>query len=220
MKMNDIRDPYFMALLCDAFDVYNVGTFLEFLTQSPTEIGEKFHLNTFVRRRYPISKCISMAKFITESDYSPLPNGVPSHPTLHPTIPDTASTMQKFNLAEYCFEYVRNRDAMGIEIATVAAKKRAALEKLRSHIITVGRRLHTNKVRDDGSDDDGSSTNDGACILCMDNKVNVGFGPCGHVGHVCVCEKCFPASKLERCPICRSHIAQTLPLYFIYMYCF
>ena len=119
IMMNEIRVPYFMALLCDALEVYNLGTFLEFFTQSPTEIVDKFPLNTFLRHTYPIAKCCLLAKFIAESDYSPLPIGVRTHPTLFPTLPDTAITWGSFNFVQYHADYVRKEILWGSRLLTL-----------------------------------------------------------------------------------------------------
>ena len=110
---------------------------------------------------------------------------------------------------------------MGIEIADAAANKRAALDNQRSshhsNSMVKRRRRVTNQTRDDDKDNDSSnSTDNGDCILCMDSKANVAFGPCGHV---CICQNCNTGTKLQQmnyeCPICRSHIARTQSLFFI-----
>ena len=45
------------------------------------------------------------------------------------------------------------------------------------------------------------SSNDWACQICMDSKMNTAFCPCGHV---CCCEEC--AQQLCYCPLCKTFI--------------
>ncbi|KAJ8925294.1 hypothetical protein NQ315_009123 [Exocentrus adspersus] len=46
------------------------------------------------------------------------------------------------------------------------------------------------------------------CKICMDNQIDVVFLPCAHVVACTVC-----ASKVDRCPLCRSQFAQAQKLY-------
>ena len=39
------------------------------------------------------------------------------------------------------------------------------------------------------------------CTICMENKKNVVFLPCGHM---CTCAQCAP--QVDRCPLCRENI--------------
>ena len=43
------------------------------------------------------------------------------------------------------------------------------------------------------------------CQICAEQPVNCVFAPCGHM---CACVLC--AYKVQRCPICRSHIHQVV----------
>ncbi|XP_070706845.1 E3 ubiquitin-protein ligase LRSAM1 [Pempheris klunzingeri] len=46
------------------------------------------------------------------------------------------------------------------------------------------------------------------CVVCMENRSQVIFLPCGHV---CCCQVCSGA--LQNCPLCRSNISQSIRLY-------
>jgi len=45
------------------------------------------------------------------------------------------------------------------------------------------------------------------CVVCLENKCNIIFLPCGHV---CACWKC--EAGLTHCPLCRTPIAQKVRL--------
>lgn len=55
-----------------------------------------------------------------------------------------------------------------------------------------------------------TSNSDTTCVICMDQKPNMTFIPCGHVA---TCESC--SSKVQECPICRQAIVNKQRLYFI-----
>ncbi|KAJ8286528.1 hypothetical protein GJAV_G00040180 [Gymnothorax javanicus] len=46
------------------------------------------------------------------------------------------------------------------------------------------------------------------CVVCMETEPHMIFLPCGHV---CCCQIC--SEVLQSCPLCRSHIAQSIRLY-------
>lgn len=46
------------------------------------------------------------------------------------------------------------------------------------------------------------------CVVCLDNKPDIVFLPCGHV---CTCAQC--CSQLDDCPMCRQNISQKFRLY-------
>ena len=52
------------------------------------------------------------------------------------------------------------------------------------------------------------------CAICMDNKKNTVFYPCGHL---CCCENCWEELKrsTKRCPICRNNIQSAKKAYFL-----
>lgn len=56
-------------------------------------------------------------------------------------------------------------------------------------------------------DDDGSKE----CLVCLDNDKDTVIMPCGHL---CVCSECGPGlvKNKHTCPICRSHIANLIPI--------
>ncbi|AUV65385.1 IAP-3 [Alphabaculovirus myunipunctae] len=59
-------------------------------------------------------------------------------------------------------------------------------------------------------DDDDDETNDKfLCGICLHNRKNVCFVPCGHVVS---CANC--ALKIQRCPVCRRQREKIQPLYF------
>lgn len=53
-----------------------------------------------------------------------------------------------------------------------------------------------------------SMTESGLCKICKENRSNVVMIPCGHI---CTCDKC--ASKLSKCPSCRTRISQIIKAY-------
>lgn len=46
------------------------------------------------------------------------------------------------------------------------------------------------------------------CVVCMENRCDIIFLPCGHV---CCCFKC--EKDIAACPLCRASIAQKVRLY-------
>lgn len=55
--------------------------------------------------------------------------------------------------------------------------------------------------------DEKESTNvEGECVICMDEKSEVVFVPCGHM---CCCHSCAQ-NELEDCPMCRTKIERTI----------
>ncbi|XP_045455438.1 E3 ubiquitin-protein ligase LRSAM1-like isoform X2 [Melitaea cinxia] len=55
--------------------------------------------------------------------------------------------------------------------------------------------------------DEKESTNvEGECVICMDEKSEVVFVPCGHM---CCCHSCAQ-NELEGCPMCRTKIERTI----------
>ena len=49
-----------------------------------------------------------------------------------------------------------------------------------------------------------------SCVICLDEKSNMTFIPCGHVA---TCETC--SNNVQLCPICRQTIASRLKLFFV-----
>ena len=54
------------------------------------------------------------------------------------------------------------------------------------------------------------SREDSECVVCFANVRNVGFLH-GDDVHICCCREC--ASKLDKCPMCRSPISKTLNVF-------
>lgn len=46
-----------------------------------------------------------------------------------------------------------------------------------------------------------------ACVICLDRPREIVYLPCRHF---VICEKCFTASQLRTCPLCRSPIIDTI----------
>ncbi|XP_038209177.1 E3 ubiquitin-protein ligase LRSAM1-like [Zerene cesonia] len=55
-------------------------------------------------------------------------------------------------------------------------------------------------------DSDESLNDDGECVICMENKSQVVFVPCGHM---CCCEICSH-KDISTCPMCRTHIERII----------
>lgn len=47
------------------------------------------------------------------------------------------------------------------------------------------------------------------CIICIENKLQIVFVPCGHI---CSCVEC--SKRLNQCPICRKNIDSCLKIFF------
>ncbi|XP_072936142.1 E3 ubiquitin-protein ligase LRSAM1-like [Epargyreus clarus] len=56
------------------------------------------------------------------------------------------------------------------------------------------------------SPDDAGNTSEAECVICMDQKSEVVFVPCGHM---CCCQNCA-YKELECCPMCRGDIERTI----------
>jgi len=71
--------------------------------------------------------------------------------------------------------------------------------------VPMNKRIYENGVRIENSN---SHTN--SCVICLDQKPNMTFIPCGHVA---TCELC--SSQVQSCPICRETIVNKQKLYFV-----
>ncbi len=71
--------------------------------------------------------------------------------------------------------------------------------------VPMNQRIYQDGIRIETSD---SQTN--SCVICMDQKPNMTFIPCGHVA---TCESC--SSQVQQCPICRQTITNKQKLFFV-----
>lgn len=65
------------------------------------------------------------------------------------------------------------------------------------------------RIYENGKNINDSDSDTNSCVICLDQKSNTTFIPCGHVA---TCETC--STKVQQCPVCRETITNIQKLYF------
>ncbi|CAM9229757.1 unnamed protein product [Laminaria digitata] len=79
------------------------------------------------------------------------------------------------------------------------------LEELGISVVSLGGKGNKRKGEDDDDDDKGD--NEGKCIVCWHNEVQITFVPCGHQSCCIPCGKALAGSL---CPCCRAPVQQSV----------
>jgi hypothetical protein len=71
---------------------------------------------------------------------------------------------------------------------------------------------NNNNANDNNNDNNNNNDNDSICVVCLSEKREIAFVPCGHMVACNECSKHL-MKKTNLCPICRTRIKSSLKIY-------